>query len=265
MNLWARYLAAVWDTFASHSGRDLISFCYLALKLWPKFVAPVRAGKFLATDFQRLFISQRALFRDESILVPSIIVPKEDKAVAGTAGGVNTKALTKLPATPPLPYASQILLLAAYLCSYIPARNDVIIFSKLFAKKRRRGASGTVKGGGARKNKNSLAQRRRIDRKLLGPQAFVVERLLAVFWCVWEEATHSRECKSSGERRKGLREFGGSADILAQIAMLSSLRLLVSTGKEGLDGGSKYRVNVGWEVVRSLGRGVAVELGEWLE
>ena len=177
--------------------------------------------------------------------------------------GAATKLVTK---TPQLPYTSQILLLAAYLCSYIPARNDVTIFSKLSAKKKRRGgASGTVKGGGARKNKNSLTQRRRIDRKLLGPQAFVLERMMAVFGCVWEEATHHREKSIHGEGRKGLKELGGSADVLAQVATLISLRLLVRTGKEDLDGGSKYRVNVGWEVVRSLGRRVGVELGEWLE
>lgn len=123
-------------------------------------------------------------------------------------------------------------------------------------------ASNTVKGGGARKGKNTLAQRRRVDRKLLGPQAFVLERLLAVFWVVWEEASHGKERDG---KRKGLKELGGSADILAQVATLSSLRLLVRTGKEELDGGSKLRVNVGWEVVRALGRGVGVELGEWLE
>lgn len=125
-------------------------------------------------------------------------------------------------------------------------------------------ASNTVKGGGARKGKNTLAQRRRIDRKLLGPQAFVLERLLAVFWVVWEEASHEKERDRKG-KGKGLRELGGSADILAQVATLSSLRLLVRTGKEQIDGGAKLRVNVGWEVVRALGRGVGVELSEWLE
>ena len=124
-------------------------------------------------------------------------------------------------------------------------------------------ASNTVKGGGARKGKNTLAQRRRIDRKLLGPQAFVFERLMAVFWVVWEEASHGDDRRD--RHRKGLKELGGSADILAQVATLSSLRLIVRTGKEELDGGSKLRVNVGWEVVRALGRGVGVELGEWLE
>ncbi len=268
-NLYTRFLAAVWDTFASHSGRDLLSFRYLATQLWPKFTAPIRHGRFLVTDFQRLFISQRALFRDESILVPLITISVADSGQGGGngegQGGVKIKPLT---AAPPLPYTSQILLLAAYLCSYIPARIDATIFSKASSKKKRRGG---VSGGGARKSKNSLAQRRRIDRKLLGPQAFVVERLLAVFWCVWEDAEavgrdRGGSVAAQGGGRRGIRELGGSADILAQIATLASLRLLVKSGSraEELEGGGKWRVNVGWEVIRGVGRGVGVELGEWL-
>ena len=142
--LLARYLATVWDTFAVHSARDLVSFLCLAIKLWPKFVGPVKAGKFPATDCQLLFISQRALFRDESILIPTIVAPKSEQKSITDDGGAR-KPVTK---TPQLAYNSQILLLAAYLCSYIPARNDV---SQLSAKQKRRGgAPGTVKGGGRR-------------------------------------------------------------------------------------------------------------------
>jgi origin recognition complex subunit 5 len=31
-----------------------------------------------------------------------------------------------------------------------------------------------------------------------------------------------------------------------------------------MDCGGKWRVNVGWEVIRGLGRGVGVEVEEWL-
>ncbi len=42
-----------------------------------------------------------------------------------------------------------------------------------------------------------------------------------------------------GGGRKGLKELGGSADVVAQVVRTSSLRLLVRTGKEEVDGGSK--------------------------
>ena len=57
----------------------------------------------------------------------------------------------------------------------------------------------------------------------------------------------------------------GSADLQTAIATLCSLRLLVRVGSaDALDGGARYRVAVGWEVVRNIGRSVGVEVEEWV-
>ena len=67
------------------------------------------------------------------------------------------------------------------------------------------------------------------------------------------------------------------------MATLASLRLLVRVGGGGggkggmgggggafggsgdvMDRGGKWRINVGWEVVRGLGRSIGVEVEEWL-
>ena len=57
----------------------------------------------------------------------------------------------------------------------------------------------------------------------------------------------------------------GSADLQTAIATLCSLRLLVRVGSaDALDGGARYRVAVGWEVVRNIGRSVGVEVEEWI-
>lgn len=54
---------------------------------------------------------------------------------------------------------------------------------------------------------------------------------------------------------------GGSADVMAQIATLLKLGLVVRAGTgDGELGGGKWRVNVGWEVVRGLARGVGCEI-----
>lgn len=61
---------------------------------------------------------------------------------------------------------------------------------------------------------------------------------------------------------------GSDADVGMAIATLASLRLLVriggAAGGDVLDRGGKWRVNVGWEVVRGLGRSMGVEVEEWL-
>jgi origin recognition complex subunit 5 len=49
------------------------------------------------------------------------------------------------------------------------------------------------------------------------------------------------------------------------IATLCSLRLLLRVGNaDVLDGGARYRVAVGWEVIRNIGRSVGVEVEEWI-
>lgn len=59
---------------------------------------------------------------------------------------------------------------------------------------------------------------------------------------------------------------GIDADVSMALATLSSLRLLVRVGGGGdpLDRGGKWRVNVGWEVVRGLGRSMGIEVEDWL-
>jgi len=280
-DLYTRLLSAVWDTFAKHSGRDLLSFRHLAHTIWPRFTLPIREGTHSVKGFQKLLLAQRALFRDETLLVPNIVsvpLPSASSAQAQPANATPSKLAPKSAqialakpiqiVTPPLPYASRILLVAAYLASYTPARLDPVLFSKSssLAKKRRKGLAGT-----AVKSRPGVEKRRKINRTLLGPQAFVVERLLAIFSAVRAEAGAERRAWG-GERGRGMgmgggeQAQGGAADVLSAIATLASLRLLVKTsaGADVLEGSAKWKVNVGWEVVRGVGRSVGIEVGEWV-
>lgn len=56
-----------------------------------------------------------------------------------------------------------------------------------------------------------------------------------------------------------------SADVLTQVATLTSLRLLVRSGAgDALETAGKWRVNCGWEFVVGLGRSVGVEMRDWI-
>jgi len=67
---------------------------------------------------------------------------------------------------------------------------------------------------------------------------------------------------------RGRERTAGAADIQMAIATLATLRLLVKVGAanagDTLDAGSKYRVAVGWEVVRGVARSVGVEAEDYL-
>ncbi|KAK4694369.1 origin recognition complex subunit 5, partial [Lecanoromycetidae sp. Uapishka_2] len=127
--------------------------------------------------------------------------------------------------------------------SYNPSKHDITLFSKTSLAKRRK------KGGGTALAAHRASQHRKISRKLLGPQLFTLERLFAMF--------HAILPHSYG---------GGGSDAMCELATLVSLRLVVKSGGVGdmLEGGAKWRVNVGWSFVRNIARGAKFDIESYL-
>lgn len=188
-----------------------------------------------AREFSKLLVAARSHFQDESVLNPSIVS-------ARPARDTSSKDLSAL-----LPRTARILLLCAYLASHNAPRHDLTLFSTHHQSKRRR------RGGGVAANR----QHRKIARKLLGAHAFVLERMLAIYAAVRGEWTDDAVAY-----RQGVMD----ADVGMALATLASLRLLnrVGVGGDVMDRGGKWRINVGWEVVRGVGRSIGVEVEEWL-
>jgi origin recognition complex subunit 5 len=183
-----RFLSAVYDSLSKHSGRDLASFQHVAAQLWPRFIRPVLSGELSPTPFSRLLLANRSMFQDDSVLVPNIISapttnPKTTTQASLPKAG-KTHILTNL-----LPFHSRLLLVASYLASYNPPRLDVVLFMKTSLQKRRKKGGGTAL---SRTTKASASKSRKISRKLLGPQAFVLERMLAIFHAIREESKGAR-------------------------------------------------------------------------
>ncbi|KAH6622955.1 origin recognition complex subunit 5 C-terminus-domain-containing protein [Chaetomium tenue] len=275
-DLWARFTAAVHDALARAASRTLPSFRHACAALWPRFIAPIHARTHSAREFSKLLVAARVHFQDERLLDPGVLALPTTTATATTTTTTTTQKQPDLPKPPPtpttktitttpnpptagaalaslLPTTARLLLLAAYLASHNATRHDLTLFSTHHhGRKRRRGGGGTRAGVGRPRGKH-----RKIARKLLGAHAFVLERWLAIFAAV----------RGEWEGDRGV----GEADVGMAIATLASLRLLVRVGGGGagvggdmMDCGGKWRVNVGWEVIRGLGRGVGVEVEEWL-
>jgi origin recognition complex subunit 5 len=254
-DVWTHFASAVWDSLAKHSGRDILSMRSVCLRLWPRFIAPIHEGSHSASQFGRLLLANRSLFQSDSVLVPSIITDAPTASILLTPSsqsrkypGIGTQ----------LPYYSRLLLVAAYLASFNPPRTDQLTFMKAAAARRRKRGGGTALS----KGRPGISKHRKISRKLLGPQAFVLERMLAIFHAVKDDGD------SRGRSGRGKELTGGAADIEMGIATLVTLRLLAKVGSansvDTLEGGSKYRVAVGWEVVRGVARSVGVEAEDYL-
>lgn len=111
---------------------------------------------------------------------------------------------------------------------------------RLSEKKRRKKGGGTAMG--------RASKHRKIQRKLLGPQAFVLERMLAIFQAILP------------------RQIVPTADVMTQVATLASLRLLLRTSgtADPLEAQTKWRVNVRWEYIQHMARSVRFDIEGYL-
>ncbi|KAK8862616.1 origin recognition complex subunit Orc5 [Apiospora arundinis] len=293
-DLYARFVAAVHDSLAKPASRTLPRLQQACQTLWPRFTTPIAAGTHKAREFSKLLIAARAYLQDESVLAPSIIVtsaaadqqslqlqppppsgglqsqpggaattptkPKASKPVAGTK---TTTDLSNL-----LPSTAKLLLLAAYLASHNAPRHDQTVFSTWHHGRRRRGGgvSSTLNTG----RRGPRPKHRKIARKLLGPGVFVLERMVAIYAAVRREWIAEHQKGSEGLLNNNNSVVDG--DVGMAIATLASLRLLLRVGGGGaaasgsdmMDRGGRWRVGVGWEVVRGVGRSLGIEVEDWL-
>lgn len=94
--------------------------------------------------------------------------------------------------------------------------------------------------------------------------------MLAIYHVLREDADgRGRYSYTNGTGKRKDKGLGaGEADVQMAIATLTSLRLIAKMGSanagDTLDGGSRWRVAVGWEVVRGLARSVGIEAEDYL-
>ena len=245
--VYSHFLGTVWESLAKSTSRNILQFKAITDKMWDEFVEPIRSGEYGTRNFSQLYVRQRNMFRMEHHILDEVVPRGEQPPSNNPAQTPASNDPSKL--THDLPYYSKFLLMASYLASYNPARQDVQFFMKSTDRRRRRrgggGGGGPLGGGGGPGRKSQV---RKIPRRLLGPQPFLLERLFAIFHALVPDPVPS------------------SVDLQTQVATLTSLRLLVraSVGGDPLEPAAKWRVNVGWEYIHRLARSVKFQVEEYL-
>ena len=269
--LWVRLCTAVHDSLTRTAGRTLTAFQEACTALWPKFTAPILAGTHGPREFSKLLIASRVHFQDESLLDPGFVVARPAAGSSlpktGEANGQQKDSSDPLAArhlASLLPTAARLFLLCAYLASHNAGRHDITLFSTYYHGRKRKhgGAAGLGALGGARQGPRS--KHRKIARKLLGAHSFTLERMLAIYAAVRSEWTRAAPLAATGRNSAAAIMDG---DCHMAIATLASLRLVLRVSGQAsdtIDRAGKWRVNVGWEVVRSLGRSMGIEMEDWL-
>ncbi|KAF3941222.1 hypothetical protein ABW19_dt0205768 [Dactylella cylindrospora] len=230
--LWAQCCSAIWDTMGKYAARNINSLRDVMDELWPSLIKPITDNEYGIRDFPKLFNrlkNEKLRNNEESFIISSVTMK---------SGNQRLEPSTALNRAHDLPYFSKYLLCAAFLASYNTAKNDSRYFSK---------SSESTKGRKRVNRKKST--NRQLNRKHLGPRPFPMERMLAIFQSILPMPVLS------------------SVDIGSQIATLSSLRLIrkVSNVSSATDSSSKWRVNIGYEYARSIGRSVKFDIESHME
>ncbi|KAG1141164.1 hypothetical protein G6F37_008531 [Rhizopus arrhizus] len=220
-----------------HNCKDLNELRYFAALLFPVYIKPLKEGIAQPAETNKLVKLAQPYFADatEKLYLREISSSEwsqetdEGTATRNRAGKAEFE----------LPYYTKFLLIASYLASYNPPRFDVRYFAKSTEERKKKRGGGTRKGA-VDKSGGKMRQ------QLLGPKAFPVERMLAIFYSILDEPLED------------------TIDIQLQITSLTTLRLLVrTTAMDKLDG-VKYKCNVNFEFIRSIAKNVRFEVDKYL-
>jgi len=157
-----------------------------------------------------------------------------------------------------LPYMSKFLLLAAYIASRNKPTADRAVFDPGFSRRGRKNAQALDRQAEAA-----------VEASLKGPHSFPLERILHIFYCIYEqhgpEEDEGNPGEDSGGRRGALvRHEVQRAEVQMQLSTLVALRLLSASGVDMLEGGT-YRCNLPDEVALAIAANVKLRLGDYLK
>jgi origin recognition complex subunit 5 len=208
--------------------RDLNELRYMAEKNFVKYIEPVQSKTIEENDVSALWRNISNTFK-ENLEVIYLRVSTDDFDQQYKASS-DIESVTKLALSFELPCYSKYLLIAAYLASYNPAKEDKRLF---------------VKAADTKKKK--VGRKKKITKMIIreGPQSFTLNRLLAIFCSIIDT------------------NIDLNAVLLSQVPSMCQLGLLSMIGDYNIDE-AKYKCCVSFEFIMVISRNVGFELKKYL-
>ncbi|KAJ8326508.1 hypothetical protein QVD99_006763 [Batrachochytrium dendrobatidis] len=233
-DFYLTFANTLYDVFSS-SCRHLTELRHITSLLFPKYIEPVLQGKATRQQVSKLFGLAQTHIKEalHSLYLRDISSCEWQRRSTKSNGLVSTNV--DLAKSYDMPYYTKFLVIASYLASFNPPRLDSRFFTKAKESKGKRvGKKGSVHNGS------------KMRQQLLGPKAFNVERMLAIFYSILGEDV----------------DVGFNAH--TQISTLASLRLLVRVTTMDKIDAAKYKCTASYEFVSSIGRSVRFDLSQYL-
>lgn len=209
--------------------RDLHELRYMAKKNFLKYIEPVENSLIDERDTNSLWRNITRTLRD-NLEVIYLRVSTDDFEQQNNFSR-ELESTMKLALSFELPYYAKFLLIAAFLASYNPVKEDRRLFMKETDQKRKRAYR--------RKNEKLVTNIRE------GPKIFPLNRMLAIFCSIIEDKVDL------------------NAVLLTQISSMCNLGLLTLVGDNNIDE-PKYKCCINYEFAMIISKNVGFELQKYL-
>ncbi|KAG8942459.1 hypothetical protein FRC04_003627 [Tulasnella sp. 424] len=217
-----------------------------------------------ATSFLRTQASQPSFRLSQRFSAPAMANINASLASSSqkTSSGLNDTTRRKDLGTS-LSRQKKLLLVAAYISSFNPARTDLRMFGRVpdgVIKKGRARRAGGISTGKALFGRKAA----KVPQVLLGPNSFTLERLLAIYGALLVE--HGDGQTDPTDLQPGEAEVEvHRATVLTMLTEVTQLRLISRIGQhDRLDNNVMLKCNVGFEVAESFAKEMKFNLSDLL-
>ena len=207
--------------------RDLNELRYMARINFSKYIEPIEINKSKKNDTAMLWRNISAVFK-ANLEVIYLRVSVEDFAKHNQLS-TEIESTMRLALSFELPYYAKYMLIASYLASYNPAKEDKYLFMKRKFKRKKKGAT----------------KKKTIVKTRSGPHHFLVSRMLAIFCAILDEKVDI------------------NANLLAQIPSMCQLGLLTTVGNYNLDE-PKLKCCVSYDFILVIAKTVGFNIQNYL-
>ena len=207
--------------------RDLNELRFMARINFAKYIEPIESGQCDEKNAAALWRNISNVLK-ANLEVIYLRVSTED-FVQRTQLSEEIESTTKLALSFELPYYAKFLLIAAYLASYNPVKEDKRLFMK---------QSGKIK-------KRKPSKKAVVLNTHSGPKAFPLDRMLAIFCAIIEEKVDL------------------NASLLSQIPTMCQLGLMTTVGDKNLDE-PKYKCCVSYDFITVISKTVGFSVKNYL-
>lgn len=215
--------------------RDLSELRYMARINFLKYCEPIMNKETSINDSMALFRKAAPTLKSSLEVLYLRIVDDRTPSEVGKQSVGLVLSKENVARTLELPFYAKYLLIAAFLASYNPAKDDKRFFVKFHGKKM--------------KTKKDIKSKSKISEQLntqLGPKPFSLDRLLAIFYAILDE------------------NIGFNNHLLVQLSSLVELQLLTSLSDSYVLDGHKYKCNVNFDFIQTISKMVGFSIRKYL-